>query len=268
MIQILINKILYIKFSHDFHTDHGGTGDSSSNNTCNGRGLMSYGGYDISEWSDCSNKDFKTWYQDEGHECLIDFCPDNFTFFRHTSKCYKFVHQNVSWEKAKDSCKRTGGNLASVHDDKTNKFLQSLLTHRAFIGGFKKDNSWHWSDGSIFDYKYFHPNSTNDLEDGHIEIIYDWGDSHWNEVGNEYMNDHGYICQQQPTGKILHSFHAFIFSVFQYVLMVIFSINTHQNVINIILKPKGEINLKQNAREREEILHHLKMIKQKYFYKI
>jgi len=54
-----------IDMDHDFHEKHGGHFGK-----CNHQGLMSYGHTPI-QWSSCSDKDFKTWWKEEGHVCLM-----------------------------------------------------------------------------------------------------------------------------------------------------------------------------------------------------
>ena len=58
------NLYIWLMLRSDSHRSHGG-----QNNPCNGKGLMSYG--DVPDkWTSCSNSDFKTWFQEFGHECL------------------------------------------------------------------------------------------------------------------------------------------------------------------------------------------------------
>lgn len=53
-----------IGMRHDFDDYHGG-----QSGYCNGQGLMSYG-KKPDAWSECSNQDFKEFYQTDGHGCL------------------------------------------------------------------------------------------------------------------------------------------------------------------------------------------------------
>jgi len=53
-----------IGMQHDFDESHGGKFGE-----CNHQGLMSYGHTPV-QWSSCSDKDFKTWWEKEGHDCL------------------------------------------------------------------------------------------------------------------------------------------------------------------------------------------------------
>jgi len=53
-----------IGMEHDFEDIHGG-----DHGKCNHQGLMSYGNTPT-QWSSCSDNDFKTWWKEEGHACL------------------------------------------------------------------------------------------------------------------------------------------------------------------------------------------------------
>ena len=60
-------------------------------------------------------------------------CKDDWIYFNHTDKCYKYFDILVSWHQARILCQHIGsdegslGDLASAPDRKTNDFL-SLLT--------------------------------------------------------------------------------------------------------------------------------------------
>lgn len=65
--------------SHDFDTKHGGSGspcawDGSTCGHCDGKGIMSYGDDDLSQWSSCSKSDWESHYAAEGwgNGCLED----------------------------------------------------------------------------------------------------------------------------------------------------------------------------------------------------
>ena len=65
--------------SHDFDTKHGGSGspcawDGSTCGHCDGKGIMSYGDDDLSQWSSCSKSDWERHYASEewGKGCLED----------------------------------------------------------------------------------------------------------------------------------------------------------------------------------------------------
>ena len=191
-------------FRHDW--EHGGP-----ENPCFGDGLMSYGllinGDD--RWTSCNNADFADWFMKSGHECLaivegtppsVEPCPEGFRLFAHSGKCYKFFDEKLSWDEAEHKCNSEWGNLASVPDEETNAFLDSLAPKRGFIGGYlRSDGTWAWSDGSpwIFTkWRAGEPNNHGGEEDV-IELI----GSAWFDVPANHPYDRGYICQMKQIGK-------------------------------------------------------------------
>merc|ERR1719369_221627 len=67
--------------SHDFDSEHGGTGYPGEGGKCDGKGLMSYGSDRPDIWSSCSDTDMLKWWKKEGHECvntrdIVDACVD------------------------------------------------------------------------------------------------------------------------------------------------------------------------------------------------
>merc|ERR1712002_1307420 len=54
-------------------------------------------------------------------------CVDpDWTYFAHTKKCYKYFSTKISPTEANDVCESFEGNLASIPDNKTNTFINSL----------------------------------------------------------------------------------------------------------------------------------------------
>ena len=94
-------------------------------------------------------------------------CPDPWTadnclhnnghFLRVTTTCYTLVKVNKNWHEALDHCRSIGADLASIHDEDTNKFLSELTGGNDHWIGGKKDNkgNWSWSDGSPWDYEHW-----------------------------------------------------------------------------------------------------------------
>ena len=80
-----------------------------------------------------------------------------------STKCYKFMDLQQSWENARNYCKslapNNDGDLASIHDPETNHFLVNFEgTVRGYcpwIGAIQHSSDlsdWAWTDGSTFDY--------------------------------------------------------------------------------------------------------------------
>ncbi|KAL2098959.1 hypothetical protein ACEWY4_005439 [Coilia grayii] len=84
----------------------------------------------------------------------IPTCDDGYFLFR--SYCYAFKEEKLAFVDAQKDCVANGGNLASVHSDKENKFLVKLTQKTyAWIGGRRdEENSeiWLWTDHTPFNY--------------------------------------------------------------------------------------------------------------------
>ncbi|KAM4626507.1 lymphocyte antigen 75 [Discoglossus pictus] len=71
---------------------------------------------------------------------------------------YYIIPKKLSWDQAVRECRQTGSNLASVHDDIQQLFLESIVRHDGFplwIGLSSHDVSqtvFEWSDGSMYNY--------------------------------------------------------------------------------------------------------------------
>ncbi|CAH2305598.1 Hypothetical predicted protein [Pelobates cultripes] len=71
---------------------------------------------------------------------------------------YNVVQKKLTWNEAARECKQNGGNLASVHSEIQQGFLESVLRQDGFplwIGLSSHDgkpSSYEWSDGSQYDY--------------------------------------------------------------------------------------------------------------------
>ena len=61
--------------------------------------------------------------------------------------CYKLTIDDLTWDEANTECRQKGGELASVHDNKTINFLKTLMPSpiistsrlRVFIGGIQSE---------------------------------------------------------------------------------------------------------------------------------
>ena len=91
----------------------------------------------------------------------------------------------------------------------TNKYLRTLMTDNAYIGGYKKDGKWFWADGTTFSYSNWYPGKPGPASspEDKLEIFHGWGDSYWNDVSNNHPYNHGYLCQYSVKSK----FFTFIF---------------------------------------------------------
>uniref|UniRef100_A0A914EEY1 Metalloendopeptidase n=1 Tax=Acrobeloides nanus TaxID=290746 RepID=A0A914EEY1_9BILA len=95
----------------------------------------------------------------------ISECPQKWTYFETTSKCY-YVGGNdtfIYWADAKQECLKLKSNLASIHSNEENVAIQNLLKRTessswAWLGGQKIGNTWTWIDRTSWDYtNWSHP---------------------------------------------------------------------------------------------------------------
>ena len=73
--------------------------------------------------------------------------------FAHTGRCYRHFAQKKSWRDARTACRARApgqdGDLASIHDRATNRFVSQLAPGAAWVGGRQTTGrGWQWSDGS------------------------------------------------------------------------------------------------------------------------
>ena len=72
------------------------------------------------------------------------------------SFCYKLFTSFLSWQDARNTCRVTGGDLASVETSNVNRFIEKTFGKQsnAFWIGLRKneDNKLLWSDGQKYRY--------------------------------------------------------------------------------------------------------------------
>ncbi|XP_041103278.1 lactose-binding lectin l-2-like [Polyodon spathula] len=93
-------------------------------------------------------------------------CSDGVSF---NGQCYHYYSVTKTWADAELHCLSLGGNLASVHSDDDNQFIQDLIKSNekkvslTWLGGSDcfKEGSWVWTDGSKWDYSHWNKNEPN-----------------------------------------------------------------------------------------------------------
>ena len=100
-----------------------------------------------------------------------------------------------------------GGDLASVTDMTTNRFLTTVTSSRAWIGASLnyKGGPWTWSDGTPWCWVNWMQGEPNDEFGGEDHIEINFPPSHpphpsigkWNDMNNnDNKNFRGFICQK------------------------------------------------------------------------
>ncbi len=79
---------------------------------------------------------------------------------------YKLFEMSIEWNEAEDFCKNMGGHLCSISSSDEQKFINSLLSNGRkgcyWIGGYKRNGQWEWSNGEPFVYTNWAPGEPND----------------------------------------------------------------------------------------------------------
>uniref|UniRef100_A0A8C6UTB4 C-type lectin domain-containing protein n=1 Tax=Neogobius melanostomus TaxID=47308 RepID=A0A8C6UTB4_9GOBI len=116
---------------------------------------------------------------------------------RFGTRCFKFFNSEKTWTMAEESCNNLGGNLASIHSDEENAFINGLINGPAWLGGNDMDQEgvWMWTDGSPWDYTKWwdgEPNNAGGIE--HSLMIHAYGPiaTSWNDYPSSKKM--GYIC--------------------------------------------------------------------------
>merc|ERR1711973_901575 len=136
--------------------------------------------------------------------CSVDVdqsnCPSGFKYFAKGNKCYKFYPEKVSWNVARTHCLSIGGDLASSPDNQTNEFLTTLTSEYTWIGGYrypKGSNSFHWTDGSPWNFTDWASGQPNNNGGDQNSVAINWDElGKWDdEDGDDPKWASPYICQ-------------------------------------------------------------------------
>ncbi|XP_030608957.1 type-2 ice-structuring protein-like [Archocentrus centrarchus] len=115
-------------------------------------------------------------------------CDDGWTQFN--GRCFYYVAEPMTWDKAEKNCVSLGGHLASVHNAMEYCRLQRLIlsaTHeeKTWIGGsdVKKENYWFWSDGTTFHFNNWCPGEPDNYRGQQHCLQMNYGDSKcWDDL--------------------------------------------------------------------------------------
>ena len=124
------------------------------------------------------------------YDCALDY-------IHYLDKYYKYSYPLAStWENSREICQSwaSNGELASIHDNKTNNFLSGLLKDDSvWIGANDESDIKMWSDGSVWDFENWHSGQPDDKD--YDEIVIDMKGQWWDRDGN---NMYSFICQCNP----------------------------------------------------------------------
>lgn len=73
--------------------------------------------------------------------------------------CYLFKSHPLSYRDAIATCVADGGNLLSIHDQRTNDFIAALIAGTGmewfFLGADDAGGKWEWADGTPFNFSHW-----------------------------------------------------------------------------------------------------------------
>ena len=124
-------------------------------------------------------------------------CEAGQKYLNVTNKCYEVVSTRLSWSQALSSCRADGGDLASILDQETNDFIQSLITSKTWVGGYRvvDDQSvWGWTDGSVWSYENWSSNNPDNAA-GVQDCVGMYPAGNWDDDSNSTSASFAYVCQ-------------------------------------------------------------------------
>jgi len=139
----------------------------------------------------------------------ISGCPAGWKYYLPTNMCYKSFDQQktITWMEAQFICRQYCGDLAIIHDEKTNDFVNAIAYGaRIWIGAHRvgpalhENNQLSWIDGTPLDYSKWASNENfqnPDNWEGSEFCVFSYGYSYWK---TNTWND--YDCYSESTYQI------------------------------------------------------------------
>ncbi|XP_064329672.1 C-type mannose receptor 2 [Phalacrocorax carbo] len=121
---------------------------------------------------------------DSWSEVKVD-CEPSWQPFQ--SNCYRLVGEKKSWQEAKKTCLRSGGDLVSIHTLSELEFVTKQIkqdVEELWIGlnDLKLQMNFEWSDGTPVRFTYWHPFEPNNFRDSLEDCVTIWGpEGRWND---------------------------------------------------------------------------------------
>ncbi|KAM4756851.1 C-type mannose receptor 2 [Cyanocitta cristata] len=121
---------------------------------------------------------------DSWSEVKVD-CEPSWQPFQ--SNCYRLVGEKKSWQEAKKTCLRSGGDLVSIHTLSELEFVTKEIkqdVEELWIGlnDLKLQMNFEWSDGTPVRFTYWHPFEPNNFRDSLEDCVTIWGpEGRWND---------------------------------------------------------------------------------------
>jgi len=166
----------------------------------------------ISQMQEANNEKFAQLQNDLKNLLLekeSEGCPADWQYFDHTKKCYKrFTSTNIiTWMDAQNTCKTHGGDLAIIHNEQTNKFVNVVAEgNLAWIGAIRvgpapsQNDQFTWIDGTPMDYSKWgnpQPDNYKGIEIC-VHLLHNsgyWNDYDCNGASHNHLKIMDFVCQ-------------------------------------------------------------------------
>ena len=126
-------------------------------------------------------------------------------FQREYPFCYRIAPRPKTFQAAQTSCKRMGGNLASIRDVTEAIFLGRHLKGKFYWIGLyniKNDENFVWTDGSRVTFRNFLRNPNNGGNGHCVQLVRMPAGYKWKLV--KCAKESPYICKKKGTFTIFH----------------------------------------------------------------
>ncbi|KAL5008393.1 hypothetical protein ScPMuIL_013974 [Solemya velum] len=138
-----------------------------------------------------------------------DDCPDG--WFRYGYSCYKFVAEDVTYDKAVRRCWEMGSDIVRIEDQAENDFIHDMVNGTSphwWIGLSDKNEEHHhvWEDCPLEHTHFVHwadgePNNHDEEEEDCTQMVHSTG--FWNDVPcDKTLN---YVCEIRSYDVVLCS---------------------------------------------------------------
>ena len=109
--------------------------------------------------------------------------------------CYEVSHTSSNWNDARETCLKSGADLASISSLAENDFIKSLSKESLWIGLNSLENElvYNWSDGTPSTFSFWSPREPNHLSQKCVKFYI--GDGKWLD---EYCSGRNfYVCKMK-----------------------------------------------------------------------
>ena len=133
-------------------------------------------------------------------------CDDGWQPYSPRGLCYKYFPTRMAWQEARQHCQyASGGDLASIPDEDTNVFLQTLTQEKAnvWVGGHRSNDNgedWVWSDETPWQFQNWFSGMPDNLGGHQTHLSFNFDESgHWDD--DFAFEEKSFICSRHKGSR-------------------------------------------------------------------